>query len=55
MWHIWETGEVLAVFCWGNLNEGDYSEDRAVDGKIVLKCIFRSRMGRHGKNWPASR
>jgi len=54
MWHIWETGELLTGFWWGNLTEGDHSEDRGVGGKIILKCIFRSGMGRHGTNWPAS-
>jgi len=54
LWHIWETGELLTRFWWGNLTEGNHSEDRSVDGKIILKCVFRSGMGRHGTNWPAS-
>jgi hypothetical protein len=54
MWYIWETGEMLTGFWWGNLSEGDHSEDRGVDGKIILKCIFRSEMGSHGTKLPAS-
>jgi hypothetical protein len=26
---------------WGNMTEGDHLEDIRVDGKIILKCIFR--------------
>jgi hypothetical protein len=36
MWHIWETGELLTGFWWGNLREGDHSEDRGLDWKIIL-------------------
>jgi len=26
---------------WGNMKEGDHLEDLHVDGKTILKCIFR--------------
>jgi hypothetical protein len=28
-------------FWWGNLREKDHLEDQSVDGKIILRCIFR--------------
>jgi hypothetical protein len=33
-------------FWWGNLREGDHFENLAVDGRIILKWIF--------KNWDRS-
>jgi hypothetical protein len=31
------------VFWWGNLRERDYSEDQDVDGRIILRWIFRKK------------
>ena len=28
-------------FCWGNVSERDYTKDSAVDGRIILKWVFR--------------
>ena len=28
-------------FCWGNLREKDHLEDPGVDGRIILRWIFR--------------
>jgi hypothetical protein len=32
---------VQQEFCWGNLREGDDVEEPAVDGRILLKLIFK--------------
>jgi hypothetical protein len=34
-------GEVRTGFWWGNLREGDHLEDPDVDGRIILKWIFK--------------
>jgi hypothetical protein len=31
----------IQCFWWGNLRKRDYSEDQGVDGKIILRCVFR--------------
>jgi len=34
-------GEVHTRFCWGNLRERDHFEDPGIDGRIILRWIFR--------------
>jgi hypothetical protein len=41
--------EVYTGFCCGDLNEGDHLGDRGIDGRIILKWIFKSGMG--GMDW----
>jgi hypothetical protein len=33
------------VFWWGNLRERDHLEDPGVDGRIILRWIFRKWVG----------
>jgi len=41
MWHILGRGKVLTGFRWGNLRERDYLNDVGIDGKIILKLMFK--------------
>jgi hypothetical protein len=41
-------GEVHTGFWWGDLREGGHLEDLAVDGRIILKWIFKKWDGGHG-------
>jgi hypothetical protein len=41
MWQVWGRGEVYTGFWWGNLRERDHLGDPGVDGRIILRRIFR--------------
>jgi hypothetical protein len=41
MWHVWGRREVHTGFWWGDLREKDHLENLGVDGRIILKWIFK--------------
>jgi hypothetical protein len=41
MWHVWATKEVYTGFWLGYLMGRDHLEDVGVDGRIIIKWIFR--------------
>jgi hypothetical protein len=45
MWRVWGREEVCTVFWWGNLRERDQWGDPDVDGRIILRWIFRKWVG----------
>ena len=45
MWPVWGRGEVHTGFWWGNLREIDHLEDPGIDGRIILRWIFRKWTG----------
>jgi hypothetical protein len=40
--HVKGTREVRVEFWWGNPKEGNHLEDLRVDGRIILKWIFKN-------------
>ena len=45
MWRVWGRGEGCTGFWWGNLRERDQWGDPDVDGRIILRWIFRKWEG----------
>ena len=41
MWRVWGRGETCTEFWWGSLRERDHWGDLGVDGRIILRWIFR--------------
>jgi len=41
MWCVWRRAEAYTGFWWGNLKERDHLRDPSIDGRIILRCIFR--------------
>jgi hypothetical protein len=41
MWCVWGRGEVCTGFWWARLRERDHWRDPDIDGKIILRGIFR--------------
>jgi hypothetical protein len=41
MYCVWGRGEACTGFWWGNLRERDHWGDPGVEGRIILRWIFR--------------
>ena len=41
MHYVWETGDVHMRLWWGDLRERGHLEDLGIDGRIILKWIFK--------------
>jgi hypothetical protein len=50
MWRVWGREEVCTGFWWINLRERDHWGDPDVDGRIILRWIFRKWEGFWGLN-----
>jgi hypothetical protein len=48
---VWERKEVHTGFWWGDLREGDHLGDPRVDGRIILKWIFKWDGAWAGLSW----
>jgi hypothetical protein len=51
MWHVWERREGCTGCWWGNLRERDHWGDPDVDGRIILKWMFRKLEGVVWTGW----
>jgi hypothetical protein len=51
MWRVWGRREVYTGCWWGNLRERDHWRDPDVDGKIILRWIFRELKWVVGTGW----
>jgi hypothetical protein len=49
VWHVWHKGEMHCGFWWRDLRERNHLEHRGVDGRIILKWIFKKKDG--GTDW----
>jgi hypothetical protein len=45
MWRVWGKIEVCTGCWWGSLRERDHLGDQDVDGRIILRWIFRKLEG----------
>jgi hypothetical protein len=45
MWHVWGRREECTGYWWGNLRERDHWGDTDVDGRIILRWIFKKLEG----------
>jgi hypothetical protein len=45
MWHVWEREELHIGFWWGNFRERYHLESQRLDGKLILKWMFKKWVG----------
>jgi hypothetical protein len=45
MGHVWEIGEMRTGFRWEDLRAREHLEDLSIDGRIILKWIFKMDVG----------
>jgi len=45
MWRVWGRGEGCTGFWWGNLRQRGQWGEPDLDGRIILRWIFRIEMG----------
>jgi hypothetical protein len=45
MKHVQEREDLHTVFWWGNMRKENHLDDSVIDGKIILKLIFKKRDG----------
>jgi hypothetical protein len=55
MWRVCGRGQVCTGFWWGNLRERDHWGDPDVDGRIILRWVFRKWEGVVGTAWSCLR
>jgi hypothetical protein len=55
MWRVWGRGEVCKGFWRESLRERDHWEYPDVDGRIILRGIFRKWEGVVGTGWSGLR
>ena len=50
---LWGRREMYTGFWWGELSEADHLEDLSVDGKTIIKWVFKNSYGeaRTGLPW----
>jgi hypothetical protein len=51
MWRVWGRGEVCTGFWWRNLRERGHKGNPDVDGRIILKWVFRNWERVMGTGW----
>ena len=51
MWRVWGRVEVCTGCWWGSLRERCHWGDQDVDGRIILRWIFRKLEGVVGTGW----
>jgi hypothetical protein len=51
MWHVWGRREVCTGCWWGNLSKRGHWGDPDINGRIILRWIFRKLEGVVGTGW----